>query len=333
MAVNEERKNWVESQLKSRGMEATAANRKMLRQEYDGLQNQTDLTESAINAIREIFPAYAYLVEDNAGGFGADVRGIIVKAVLQDYSANRLLGELQGTPYFQTTSANQRSFDGLKAGDKDARVATYQETIVNQYGRGQLDDTQLKDIATKAARNGLQGIQLQNFVFSQYLNTAKKAGQQAAEMSGQQMNQIKTLGQKYFVKPSQDDINSVMTGSVGITDLENRYKMDAKSLYPHLSDLIDSGSSLQDISRPYVRAAAEVLGTTEDQIDMVSPSSKYRMALENVSGDGGPRRMTLTEWIKTLRTDTNFGYQYTQQANQDATNIALTIARAFGKMM
>ena len=333
MAANEERKNWVESQLKSRGLEATAANRKMLRQEYDGLQNQGDLTESAINAIREMFPAYAYLVDADAGGFGADVRKIIVNAVLQNYSANRLLGELQGTSYFQTTSANQRAFDGLKPGDKDAQVATYQETIVNQYGRGKLDDVQLRDIATKAARNGLRGVQLQNFVFSQYLNTAKKAGQQAAAMAGEQMDQIRALGNKYFVKPSQDDINSVMTGAVGIADLENRYKTDAKSLYPHLSELIDSGSSLQDIARPYIRAAAEVLGMSEDQIDMVSPASKYRLALENVSGDGQPRRMTLSEWVRTLRTDSKFDYQYTPQANMDATNIGLTIARAFGKVM
>lgn len=333
MAENKDRKNWVEAQLKARGMEVTPENRKQLRQEYDALQKEGDLTETAINVIREMFPAYSYLLEADGGGFGADVRKIMVNAVLQNYSPNRLLAELQGTTYFQTTSGNQRSFDGLKQGDKDARIATYQQNIVNSYGRGNLTDEQLATISRTAARNGLQGVQLQNYVFSQYLTMTKKAGAEATAMAGQQRDQITELARKYFVKPTNADINSVLTGTIGIADLQNRYKMDAKSLYPHLSELIDAGSTLDDIARPYIGAAAQILGLPEDQIDMVSPSSNFRMALENVSGDGTPRRMTLTEWARTLRTDSRFGYQFTQQANQDATNIGLTIARAFGKVM
>ena len=255
MAENKDRKNWVEAQLKARGMEVTPENRKQLRQEYDALQKEGDLTETAINVIREMFPAYSYLLEADGGGFGADVRKIMVNAVLQ------------------------------------------------------------------------------NYVFSQYLTMTKKAGAEATAMAGQQRDQITQLAQKYFIKPTNADINSVMTGTIGLADLENRYKTDAKSLYPHLSELIDAGSTLDDIARPYIGAAAQILGLPEDQIDMVSPSSKFRMALENVSGDKQPRRMTLTEWARTLRTDSRFGYQFTQQANQDAANIGLTIARAFGKVM
>jgi len=33
-----------------------------------------------------------------------------------------------------------------------------------------------------------------------------------------------------------------------------------------------------------------------------------------------------------LRTDSKFKYSFTKQANQDATNIGLSIARAFGKV-
>ena len=330
MAENKDRKAWVDAQLKARGLEATAENRKQLREEYLSLETG-DLTESAINTIRTMFPAYAYLLDADGGGFGADVRSTIVKAVLQDYDPNRLLAELQGTAYFKTTSGNQRAFDALRQGDKDARTQTYVETITNEYGRGNLTDVQVNQIAQSAARNGLQGIQLRNYVFTQFINMQAKPG--AAPMAGAERDAVVALGAKYYIKPTDSDINAVATGVLGVDDLEARYRTETKSLYPHLSQLIDSGSSLRDIAAPYVRAAQEILGVNEDEVDLFSASSKFRLALDSMGPDGNPRRMTVSEWVRKLRTDPNFGYQYTPQANQDATNIALSVARTFGKMM
>jgi len=330
MAENKDRKAWVDAQLKARGLESTPQNRKDLRAEYASLETG-DLTESAINTIRTMFPAYGYLLDADGGGFGADVRSIIVKAVLQDYDPNRLLAELQGTTYFKTTSGNQRTFDGLRQGDKDARITTYVETITNEYGRGNLNDAQVRQIAQSAARNGLQGVQLRNYVFSQFVNMQAKPG--AAPVAGAERDAVVALGAKYYIRPTASDINSVMTGVIGIDDLESRYRTETKSLYPHLTQLIDAGSSLRDIASPYVRAAQEILGVNEDEVDLFSTTSKYRSALDSLGPDGSPRRMTLSEWARMLRTDPNFGYQYTPQANQDATSIALSIARTFGKVM
>ena len=43
-------------------------------------------------------------------------------------------------------------------------------------------------------------------------------------------------------------------------------------------------------------------------------------------------QMSLSDWITTVKTDPTFGWQYTKQANQQSTDIALTLARAFGKV-
>jgi hypothetical protein len=40
----------------------------------------------------------------------------------------------------------------------------------------------------------------------------------------------------------------------------------------------------------------------------------------------------LGEWRQTLRTDPSYGYQYTKKANREATDLAMMIARAFGKV-
>ena len=341
MARADDRKKWVDKALTDRGLADTAANRKKLREEYDKTNPKTpmvdemgDLTEGAIQKIRELFPAYSYLVEDDAGGFGADVRSTIIKAVLGEYTPERLVGELQGTAYFQETSAKQRQFDAQKAGDKKAAVDTYAQTIVSEYGRGVLNDQQIQTIASTAARNGLTGVQLRNFVFSQYLQMNQQGGMGAvAQAGGNERQTVEAIGKRYYVTPSEEDINSVLTGRIGQDDLEAKYKLQAKSLYPHLAPLIDAGSSLDDIAAPYRKVAASLLEMSETDIDMFDPTSKFRLALDASSNGKDMRRMTLTEWARTIRSNPEFGYQYTQQANRDATNIGLTIARAFGKVM
>jgi hypothetical protein len=41
--------------------------------------------------------------------------------------------------------------------------------------------------------------------------------------------------------------------------------------------------------------------------------------------------MSLSDWETKLKSDQKYGYQYTSTANKDATNLALTIASAFGR--
>jgi len=45
-----------------------------------------------------------------------------------------------------------------------------------------------------------------------------------------------------------------------------------------------------------------------------------------------PRVLSMSEWETELRTNGKYKYSFTKQANQDATDIGLSIARAFGKV-
>lgn len=331
MARAEERKTWVDKQIAA----GSTKTRAELRAEYDQkfpkgpvTSASGDLTETAKAKIREQFPEYAYLLEEDGGGFGADVRAAMVNAVLKEYTATRLLADLQATQYFQKSSAAQRQFDAKNPGDQQASIDKYLAEIVSGYGRLNMDDANLQQTARTAARNGLTGVQLRNWVMSQAAATTKTA----ATLQGAERDKVLAIGAKYYVEPTDLDVNAVLTGQIGINDLETKYKTNAKSLYPHLSQLIDSGSSLKDIAAPYIKAASSLLEVPEADIDMFNPTSKFRAALEQVGeGDKG-RRMSLTEWTTALRSDPKYGYQFTKQANLDATNIGLAIARAFGKV-
>ena len=52
----------------------------------------------------------------------------------------------------------------------------------------------------------------------------------------------------------------------------------------------------------------------------------------NYTRDGQARMLSMSEWETELRTNDKYKYSFTKQANQDATDIGLAIARAFGKV-
>ena len=94
---------------------------------------------------------------------------------------------------------------------------------------------------------------------------------------------------------------------------------------PQLADQIDSGLTLEDIAGNYRRYAASVLEKDETQINMFD--GPYLDAF----GNRETGQLSLGEWVRTLKSDPRFGYQFTESANRQATDVALTIATAFGK--
>ena len=95
---------------------------------------------------------------------------------------------------------------------------------------------------------------------------------------------------------------------------------------PQLKDQFDAGLSLDQIGSTYRTYAAQLLEKPEDQINMFE--GPYLQAF----GSKETGQMSLSDWITQVKSDPRFGWQYTKQANQQATDIALTLARAFGKV-
>jgi hypothetical protein len=54
----------------------------------------------------------------------------------------------------------------------------------------------------------------------------------------------------------------------------------------------------------------------------------FRKPLETVQKDNLP--MTLAEWNKELKTNPDYGWRFTNKANQQVSSVASTLERAFG---
>lgn len=145
---------------------------------------------------------------------------------------------------------------------------------------------------------------------------------------------LRELAKSYNYTISDAELQAVLTGApnpitkvpMSQDELLNKMKLSAKGMFPHLSQQIDNGLSLDDIGKTYKSYAAQILEKDANSIDMFS--GPFVAAFDNGKG----QQMSLTEWMSKLKSDPRYGYQHTQQANQDATNIGLALAKAFGKV-
>lgn len=145
---------------------------------------------------------------------------------------------------------------------------------------------------------------------------------------------IKQLAKSYNYAISDAELQAVLTGApmpgtgkpVSQDELLNKMKSSAKGVLPHLSSQIDAGLSLKDISENYKQYAAQILERDPNQIDM------FQGPFLDAFGNAEKGQMALGDWVAKLKSDPRYGYQNTKAANRDAQSLALTIAKAFGKV-
>jgi hypothetical protein len=327
------RKDYIDSQIKA----GSAKTRKELGIEYDDLQLRKTTDVANVDDLKakvlRFLPAYAYLLDKN-GPFGADVAQVLANAVKGDYQTPRLEGELQNTGYFKTAESSVRAFDAKKPQDQEVVINKAKSLIRTKYGNLNLDDQAITDISRTIARNGLDDVAAGQLIYStSFSREPRNLVAPSMAMSSPDASRLKTLAKNYNYSITDDEIKNVLTGKAGPgqnplteADLLNKMKLQIKGAMPYLSDQIDAGLSLEDIGATYKKYAGSILEKDPNSINMFD--GPYLAAFG--SKDSG--QMSLGDWVAKLKTDPKFGYQNTRQANQDATSIGLSIAKAFGKV-
>lgn len=296
--------------------------------------------------LRQTFPSYTneWLTDNANTHFGNDLISLMVEASKPNGKYQGLTTEegkaayaraLKQTAYYQTTETNARNFDQNTTADKASLVNRKKLEISDAYGDIGFDDATLTLLATDAARKGVTGLGLKQAV---YAGTFKQKSQQPAlanrALQGADADRLKRIGKEYNFKISDDQIQSILTGApeaatgLVLTEegLRQRLQKLVKGSMPQIADQIDAGLTLEDIGGNYRRYAAVLLERNEDEIDMFQ--GPYLQAFGNKESG----QLSLTDWTQKVKSDPNFGWQFTKQANDQATDVALSLARAFGKV-
>jgi len=297
-----------------------------------------------VDALQKFFPSYSddWLAANAETYFGKDLIDLMIKVSdpkgVYDLNTSagleRIQQEIRGTNYWQTTISATKNFDQLIDADKQNLITQTKSRIANTYGDIGLTEDTLNQVAATVARTGLTGLGEKQAVYNVVFKAGSPQAQTGRALSGVDADRIKQLGKAYNFNVTDSQVQSILTGtpeaSTGqvLTEegLRQRLQKYVKGAMPQIADQIDAGLTLEDIGGNYRRYAAQLLERSEDEIDMFS--GPYLKAF----GTKESGQLSLSDWISTVKSDPTFGWQYTKTANQQATDIGLSLAKAFGKV-
>jgi hypothetical protein len=285
---------------------------------------------------------YAYLLDPKFEG----VADLLRKAVSQNWFKSdegkaQFVQELQATAYGRNTSKKQQAFDTKSPGEKTALVQAEVDKIRAEYGEIQLDQTALEEVATAAARNGASDIERGRLVYRAAFKRGAAAPDYTAPVAartalgGEDADRIRTIYRAYGVKADDQQIARILaqetdpvTGTVMTEDmLRNNLRDLAKVSYQPFADLLDRGLSVETIFSPYQQIAARVLEKAPDEVSLTNANG---VPTEFATALMGEKPMSLTDWITRLKSDERYGWQFTSEAKQKATNLVMDLEKAFG---
>lgn len=121
--------------------------------------------------------------------------------------------------------------------------------------------------------------------------------------SGVAQDMVTGFSEQYGVKLSPtlayDSVRDIIEGKLDANGLEQVFKEQAKILFPHLSDKIDSGINPRKIADSYIANTVNILEKAPTEVDMFSPEVKQ--ALTYKDKDGNYALPTADEHARTLR--------------------------------
>jgi hypothetical protein len=336
-----DQKTFVDAQILARKLKDTPANRKLLRAEYQKTAKPAD-DMAWMEIFRKDYPSYSdwttSAVTEHFGQDFIDILNTVAQGTIE-YSDEELKALLKNTKYFTAVTDKQYSFDTERTGVQQELIATARRAITTDYADIGLSETDLADLSKTVARSGLTGTGLKQAVY-QYAFRRAAASPMATDtkmvtnvLQGADADAIRQSARAYGYAVSDAEVQAALTGgmyngvAVSSESILQKAQKAAKGAYGHLSDQIDAGLSLSDIFENYKRYAANVLELDESQIDFTK-DPKWQSAF----GTKESGQMGLGDWVTKLKSDESFGWQFTKQANQQATDIGLTLARAFGKV-
>lgn len=272
---------------------------------------------------REMFPSQSWLLDLDStkysGLFKLLETGVKDQMWLTPESQARFAGQLQGTDFYVELKTNDtvRNIKSL-VGDLGFDKTPFNTFLKDAMNFGWKDDTLKQKVYEEAFRK--------DPATGNYVNTTtvERVRKSSPYLS------VANIGKAFFSTVSDSTIAGVLTGSMIQDDVVRQQRELAKGKYGHLSNLIDQGLSLADISDSYKTQASKILERDPNSIDM--SQGAYSTAFD-FGEEGKKRLMSTSEWEIKLRSDATFGWDKTQNARDEARALASSISQAFGRVI
>lgn len=276
-------------------------------------------------------------VEENYGDYMAhflndqEIGPIILASARAGEDANRLMGRLSKTKWWQNTSDAARKWEALKAEDPASATAQIQQAFASISDKAKtmglgLNDAALMKIAEDSLKFGWSPDQLVDSM----MNSVSPGGIGPGSIAVTKA-QIMAMAKKYMMPLSDTTAMgwalSVAKGEMDISAVQAILTEQAKSRWPQMADLIDAGGTPDDWFAPYRESASRLLEVPPLSIDFTDP--KWSTAVQDPNDP--TQVMRLTDFETNIRMDPRYGYQYTKGANEMVDSLTLFLGDRFGR--
>jgi hypothetical protein len=270
---------------------------------------------------REMFPQKTWMLDLDRTKY-ADVfkvfeEGVINEAWLTPEAQQRFSAQLDNTSFIKELASTDmvRQVKGV-VGDLGFGEG-FNSFLTKAMNFGWKDETLKQEVYKEAFRKDDQG----TFVNPTAVTRVKASNDYLT---------IKKIGTSFFSNIDDDTIQQSLIGGITNQDIERQQRELAKTKYGHLSNLLDQGFTLEKLTSSFRQQAAQLLEKDVNDIDM--SQADYEQVIN--SGEEGKKRMLTTgEWEIKLRSDPRYNWINTQNAKDEARQVAASISQAFGKVM
>lgn len=263
-----------------------------------------------------------------------ELDGLFQRAVSEGWMPEKFQAAFRDTKWYTDNGMSWRGAETARLtdpGQYEVALSDATDKVRSELNRlgFSLTDVQIADLAKQTLYSSWgKGIDV------------AKLGRQVVEMGrltgsgGEALDTIDKLkksaydnGQNYDNAWYEAAARGVLGEGKDINTYEKMIQENAKGLYASLAPQLDSGMTVRQAAAGYIATMSQRLGIDETAVDLNDPL--LSRALKGIDEAGKPTAMPLYEFEKTVKRDER--YFKTNEAKQNALDMASEIARAFGK--
>lgn len=252
-----------------------------------------------------------------------------------------LEGQLSQTDKWKTTSDTARQFDFTATTDPATAQAQIQQSLfsIRAYARSNgivLDDNTLNQLATANARLGWSADEMHAMVGAHFTYVSG----QAEGAAGADVASFKKIASDYGVPVSDATlggfVTAVVQGNATPDDFSTWIRDTAKLKYPSIATQLDQGLTTSQLFSPIGQQIGKTLGIDPNAIEISDPKwARFLAPAPNPqTGQPDPNAQgTMNTWQvdQTIKGDQQYGYRFTQDANNQVATVYDSISKTLGK--
>ena len=297
--------------------------------------NEWGLSADEEQAVREIFPSYAYLLDMPIIG------DLLRKAIREGMPLPKFKAALEQTEWWKTTNENQRSWDALIHRDPAtaesmlAQQEVLAANLLSSYGIT-INGLELKEMSIQILRDGLSPEQQLRLVGEYARKVAKgdSGGALGASFEGKlgdTVQMLQKMATQYFLQYTEDELEDmairIMEGRWSMEGAATQMTKQASELYPHLQQRLMEGMTVWDYFAPVKARLSQLLNMNPNDIDLTDP--KWADVTNVIDdGKGNYRSMNFTELQRFARKQKE--WWDTDQARAEGYGLANTLLKTMG---